>query len=112
VGELREVLRRVEAEGRVPRVEAAASDDLETPGEIRWEGAIFERVTSIEQQLAILAESLGKREPDFEARLLQVVDSRIGSLEEKLHWDWETTRVGLRRLMLALAAIALLLVVC
>ena len=57
---------------------------LAEPGEIRWEGAIFERVTSIEQQLVEIEERLGKRIPELEERLLQLLEVRLLRFENEL----------------------------
>lgn len=73
-------------EGR-PGAETRSSQEpvLAEPGEIRWEGAIFERVTSIERQLEALEESFGKRVPEVEGRLLHLLERRLGALEADLN---------------------------
>jgi hypothetical protein len=92
---------------------------LEEPREIRWEGAIFERVTSIERQLAALEESLGKRVPEVEERLLHLLEGRLAALEGELHQSMSSlsaelaaeadrSRSDLRRVLFAVAAVGLL----
>ena len=120
MGNVFQALLRAEAR----RSERAASDDdsgelLADPGEIRFEGAIFERVTSIERQLAGLEESLGKRVPEVEARLLHLLEGRLAALEAELHrttsglaaeiaLESDRSRGGERRVLWALAAVGLL----
>ena len=110
------------AEARRSEREASGADAgevLAEPGEIRWEGAIFERVTSIERQLAALEESLGKRVPEVEERLLHLLEGRLAALEAEVHrtmsdlasqlaLEADRSRGGERRLLLALAAVGLL----
>lgn len=57
---------------------------LDEPGAIRWEGAIFERVSSIEQQLQEVEERLGKRIPEVEERLLHLLETRLLRFEREL----------------------------
>jgi len=118
-----EALRRAEAglsQGEVS--ESGASEVLEDPGEIRWEGAIFERVTSIERQLAALEENLGKRVPEVEERLLHLLEGRLVALEAEVHRtmsilateleaEADRRRADQRRLLAALAAVGLLVLV-
>jgi hypothetical protein len=118
MGNVFQALLRAEAR----RSELAAGDAgeaLAEPGEIRYEGAIFERVTSIERQLAALEESLGKRVPEVEARLLHLLEGRLAALEAELHRaasklgeelarESDRSRGGERRLLWALAALGLL----
>jgi hypothetical protein len=115
-----EALRRAEAR----RSEGEAGQDgaveiLEGPGEIRWEGAVFERVTSIERQLAGLEESLGKRVPEVEERLLHLLEGRLAALEAELHramsslgaqlaLEVDRRRSDQRRVLFALGALGLL----
>ena len=93
---------------------------LGEPDEIRWEGAIFERVTSIERQLEALDEGLGKRVPELEGRLLHLLERRLGALEADLHrrmsdlatdvaLDADRSRNDQRRLLWCLAGLALLI---
>ena len=112
------------AEARRSEVEASAADPeagevLEEPGEIRWEGAVFERVTSIERQLAALDESLGKRVPEVEQRLLHLLEERLAGLETDLHramsslaselaLEADRRRNEQRRILWALAAVGVL----
>ena len=99
-----------------------AGEPLAEPREIRWEGAIFERVTSIERQLAALEENLGKRVPEVEERLLHLLEGRLAALEGDLHQamsgisselalESDRRRSDQRRLLLALAAVGLLVLV-
>ncbi len=73
---------------RVPRAQNAPGDELgpllAEPGAIRWEGAIFERVSSIEQQLQEVEERLGKRIPEVEERLLHLLETRLLRFEREL----------------------------
>jgi hypothetical protein len=105
----------LQASGSGPESEEALGDS----GEIRWEGAIFERVTSIERQLAALDESLGKRVPEVEQRLLHLLEGRLAGLEKELHqlvsglnselaFESDRRRGEQRRILWALAAIGLL----
>jgi hypothetical protein len=112
------------AEARRSEIQANAADPeaeerLGEPGEIRWEGAIFERVTSIERQLAALDESLGKRVPEVEERLLHLLEGRLAGLETELHnlvsglnselaFESDRRRSEQRRILWALAAIGAL----
>jgi len=112
------------AEARRSELEASGADpegdeDLGDPGEIRWEGAVFERVTSIERQLAGLEESLGKRVPEVEERLLHLLEGRLAGLETELHramsslaselaFEADRRRTEQRRVLWALAAVGLL----
>src|SRR5262245_30121142 len=110
------------AEARRSEVDMAADDSrdvLAEPGEIRWEGAIFERVTSIERQLSALEESLGKRVPEVEERLLHLLEGRLAALEGEVHrtmsgvaaelaLEADRRRGDQRRLLFALAAVGLL----
>lgn len=57
---------------------------LDEPGEIRWEGAIFERVSSIEMQLFEVEERLAKRIPEVEERLLHLLEVRLLRFEREL----------------------------
>jgi len=99
-----------------------AGEPLAEPGPIRWEGAIFERVTSIERQLAALEENLGKRVPEVEERLLHLLEGRLAALESELHQamsslsselalETDRRRSDQRRLLLAIAAVGLLVLV-
>jgi len=120
MGNVYEALRRAEA--RLSEREAGrgdAAEDLEDPGQIRWEGAIFERVTSIERQLAALEESLGKRVPEVEERLLHLLEGRLAALEGEVHrtmsglaselaLEADRSRGDQRRLLFALAGVGLL----
>jgi hypothetical protein len=119
MGNVYEALQRAEAR-RSEREASAAGDPLAEPGEIRWEGAIFERVTSIEQQLGALEESLGKRVPEVEARLLHLLEGRLAALETELHRmtsvlsgeiasESDRSRSSERRMLWALAALGLLI---
>ena len=112
------------AEARRSELEASATDPeggeiLGEPGEIRWEGAVFERVTSIERQLVALEESLGKRVPEVEERLLHLLEGRLVGLETELHktmsslaselaFEAERRRNEQRRILWALAAVGVL----
>jgi len=81
-----EAMLRAEARLSERDASAAASEEiLAEPDAIRWEGAIFERVTSIERQLGALEENLGKRLPEAEGRLLHLLEVRLGALEVELH---------------------------
>jgi hypothetical protein len=102
--------------------QAAAEGILAEPGAIRWEGAIFERVTSIERQLGALEENLGKRLPEAEGRLLHLLEVRLGALEVELHrrvsdlatdvaLDADRSRSDLRRVLWAIAAVGVLVLV-
>ena len=95
---------------------------LAEPGAIRWEGAIFERVTSIERQLDALEESFGKRVPELEGRLLHLLERRLGALEIDLHrrvsdlasdvaLDADRSRIDQRRLFWAIAVVGVLVLV-
>jgi len=114
------------AEARRSELEASGDPEqgaqLEEPGEIRWEGAVFERVTSIERQLAALDESLGKRVPEVEERLLHLLEGRLAALETELHkamsglasdlaFEAERRRTEQRRLLWALAAVGVLVLI-
>ena len=112
------------AEARRSEREASTADPeggevLGEPGEIRWEGAIFERVSSIERQLAALEENLGKRVPEVEERLLHLIEGRLVGLETELHktmsglaselaFDAERRQGEQRRVLWALAAVGAL----
>jgi hypothetical protein len=112
------------AEARRSEIEASSPDPdagelLEEPGEIRWEGAVFERVSSIERQLAALDESLGKRVPEVEQRLLHLLEGRLAGLEADLHQamsglaselalEADRRRNEQRRILWALAAVGIL----
>jgi hypothetical protein len=120
VGKVYEALRRAEAlRSRRELSLDAPAELLAEPGEIRWEGAIFERVTSIERQLTALEESLGKRVPEVEERLLHLLEGRLAALEGDVHQamsgissnlalESDRRRGEQRRLLLALAAVGLL----
>jgi hypothetical protein len=113
------------AEARLAERDASAAEPeeiLPEPEEIRWEGAIFERVTSIERQLGVLEESLGKRLPEAEGRLLHLLETRLGALEIELHrrvsdlatdvaLDADRSRRDLRRVLWAIAAVGVLVLV-
>ena len=121
MGKLHEALLRAEVE-RAEREAAEAEREawlLQPPDEIRWEGAIFERVTAIERQLGALEETLGKGAPEAEQRLLHVLDARLASVEDmllrhvsslasQLAREGERTRDGQHRLLLALVLVGLL----
>ena len=123
MGNVYEALRRAEA--RRSEREAGEGDAtvlLEDPGQIRWEGAIFERVTSIERQLAALEENLGKRVPEVEERLLHLLEGRLAALESEVHrtmsglaselaLEADRSRSDQRRLLFALAALGLLVLI-
>ena len=123
MGKVYEALRRAEARLSQREVsESEAAEVLEDPGEIRWEGAIFERVTSIERQLAALEENLGKRVPEVEERLLHLLEGRLAALEAEVHQtmlglaseleaEADRRRADQRRLLAALAAVGLLVLV-
>ena len=112
------------AEARRSELEASGADPeggevLGEPGAIRWEGAIFERVTSIERQLVALEESLGKRVPEVEERLLHLLEGRLVGLETELHktmssltselaFEADRRRSEQRRILWALAAVGVL----
>jgi hypothetical protein len=96
-----------------------SGEALEEPGEIRWEGAIFERVSSIERQLAALDESVGKRVPEIEQRLLHLLETRLTALDRELQraatdlagelaHHGEQRRTTERRILIALAVLGLL----
>ena len=115
-------LRRLREPG--PASGAPERDDpvLAEPGEIRWEGAIFERVTSIERQLDALEEGLGKRVPELESRLLHLLERRLGALETDIHrrvsdlatdvaLDADQRRRNHRRLLWALAGLGILILI-
>jgi hypothetical protein len=117
MGSFYDATRRAEAGPEAPG--APEEPVLAEPGEIRWEGAIFERVTSIERQLEALEESVGKRVPEVESRLLHLLDRRLGALEAELQrrmsdlatdvaLDADRSRGDHRRLLWAIAAVALL----
>ena len=120
MGNVYEAVRRAEARrSRLELDAAGAAEELAEPGEIRWEGAIFERVTSIERQLAALEEGLGKRVPEVEERLLHLLEARIAALEGQLHQvmsgisselalEGDRRRGDQRRLLLALVLVGLL----
>ena len=121
MGNVFEALQRAEAR-RSEREATDVEDALADPGEIRWEGAIFERVTSIERQLAALDESLGKRVPEVEERLLHLLEGRLAALETELHkamsglasdlaFEAERRRTEQRRLLWALAAVGVLVLI-
>jgi hypothetical protein len=114
MGNVYEALRRAE-EDRMQR----DAQELTDSEDIRWEGAIFERVTSIERQLSSLEESLGKRVPEVEERLLHLLEGRLAALEGEVHRSMSSLGSELaleaerrhgdqRRLLLALAAVGLL----
>jgi hypothetical protein len=118
MGNVYEALRRAEAR-RSEREAGDAAEVLEDPGQIRWEGAIFERVTSIERQLAALEEGLGKRVPEVEERLLHLLEGRLAALEgevqrtmsglaSELALEADRSRSDQRRLLIALAVVGLL----
>lgn len=112
------------AEARRSELEASGADPegeelLAEPGEIRWEGAVFERVTSIERQLAALDESLGKRVPEVEQRLLHLLEGRLAALHTELRelmsgiaselaLEADRRRSEHRRALWALAAVGVL----
>jgi len=112
------------AEARRSELEASGGDPdggevLGESGEIRWEGAVFERVTSIECQLAALEESLGKRVPEVEERLLHLIEGSLAGLETELHkvmssfaselaFEADRRRSEQRRIFWALAAVGVL----
>jgi len=112
------------AEARRSELEASGADPeggevLGEPGEIRWEGAVFERVTSIERQLAALEEGLGKRVPEVEERLLHLLEGRLAGLEMELHkamssfaselaFEADRRRSEQRRILWSLAAVGVL----
>ena len=121
MGKLHEALLRAEVERAEREAEEAERDAwlLHPPGEIRWEGAIFERVTAIERQLGALEETLGKRAPEAEERLLHLLDTRLASVETtllrhaaslatQLTRESERTRDGQRRLLLVLVLVGAL----
>src|SRR5262245_38792699 len=120
MGNFYEAVRRAEAPASEPDAPDPAPEPiLDEPGAIRWEGAIFERVTSIERQLGALEEGLGKRLPEVESRLLHILERRLGALEAELHRrvsDLATdvalaadrSRRDQRRLRCAIAAVGLL----
>ncbi len=128
MGNVYEALRRAEARRSQLELDAGelsagdAAEVLADPGEIRWEGAIFERVTSIERQLAALEETLGKRVPEVEERLLHLLEGRLAALEGEIHramsgisaelaLESDRRRSDQRRLLLALAGVGLLVLV-
>ncbi len=117
---LRAEARRSELEASTAPAEGGEA--LEEPGAIRWEGAIFERVTSIERQLAALDESLGKRVPEVEGRLLHLLEGRLAALETELHksmsglasdlaFEADSRRSEQRRILWALAAVGALVLI-
>jgi hypothetical protein len=118
-----EAMLRAEARLSERDASAAASEEiLAEPDAIRWEGAIFERVTSIERQLGALEENLGKRLPEAEGRLLHLLEVRLGALEVELHrrvsdlatdvaLDADRSRSDLRRVLWAIAAVGVLVLV-
>ena len=118
-----EAMLRAEARLSERDASAAASEEiLAEPDAIRWEGAIFERVTSIERQLGALEENLGKRLPEAEGRLLHLLEVRLGALEVELHrrvsdlatdvaLDADRSRSDLRRVLWAIAAVGILVLV-
>ena len=118
-----EAMLRAEARLSERDASAAASEEiLAEPDAIRWEGAIFERVTSIERQLGALEENLGKRLPEAEGRLLHLLEVRLGALEVELHrrvsdlatdvaLDANRSRSDLRRVLWAIAAVGVLVLV-
>ena len=85
MGTVFEAMLRAEARRSEREADGEAGEILAEAGEIRWEGAIFERVTSIERQLAALEESLGKRVPEVEERLLHLLEGRLAALQTELH---------------------------
>ena len=123
MGNVYEALRRAEARRSEREAgEGDATELLEDPGQIRWEGAIFERVTSIERQLAALEENLGKRVPEVEERLLHLLEGRLAALESEVHrtmsglaselaLEADRGRSDQRRLLLSLAAVGLLVLI-
>jgi hypothetical protein len=122
VGKVYDALLRAEADRFGSGARGVEVADLEAPDEIRWEGAIFERVTSIERQLAALDESLTKRGPEFEDRLLHLLEVRLRSLEggvlhrlsdlaSALDLEGDRTRASLRFLALAIVAVALVVLI-
>jgi hypothetical protein len=117
MGNVYEALRRAEAR-RSEREASDADEVLADPGEIHWEGAIFERVTSIEGQLAALEEGLGKRVREVEAKLLHLLEGRLAALEAEVHRSMselageiaresDRNRSVERRVLWALAALGL-----
>jgi hypothetical protein len=119
MGKFFDTLRQTEAPRSPVGPAADAAKLLREPGEIRWEGAIFERVTSIERQLAALEEGLGKGVPEVEERLLHLLEGRLAALEGELHQatsriaseltlESDRRRGDQRRLLLALAALGAL----
>ena len=123
MGSYYEATRRAEAGQEVPEAPGASVEPvLAEPDAIRWEGAIFERVTSIERQLGALEESFGKRVPEVESRLLHLLERRLGVLEADLHrrmsdlatdvaLDADRSRGDHRRLLWAIAALAVLVLI-
>jgi hypothetical protein len=109
--------RRIGAERRrSERLERELGPLLDAPGEIRWEGAIFERVSSIELTLGEVEERLAKRIPEVEERLLHLlevrllrlereIDTRLADLSEHIARDGEGRRFWQ---VLSLAGIAML----
>jgi hypothetical protein len=110
------------AEARLSERDAsadAADEILAEPEAIHWEGAIFERVSSTERQLGALEETFGKRLTEAEGRLLHLLESRLGALEAELHrrvsdlgtdlaLDADRSRSDLRRVLWAIAALGVL----
>lgn len=119
MGTVFEAMLRAEARRSEREADGEAGEILAEAGEIRWEGAIFERVTSIERQLAALEESLGKRVPEVEGRLLHLLEGRLAGLEAELHRatsslsadlanEADRSRGAQRRILWALVAVGLL----
>ena len=110
------------AEARLSERDASADTAeqiLAEPEAIRWEGAIFERVSSIERQLGALEETFGKRLTEAEGRVLHLLEGRLGALEAELHrrvsdlatdlaLDADRSRSDLRRVLWAIAALGVL----
>ena len=69
----------------VPSAAPTVPDPIEEPEEIRWEGAIFERVTSIESRLDGLDEVIDKRAHEIESRLLHLMDERLRAMETEMN---------------------------
>ena len=125
MGNFYDAVRRAEAPASEQDASELAPDPAPDPvldeptGAIRWEGAIFERVTSIERQLDALEEGLRKRLPEVESRLLHLLERRLGALEAELHrrvsdlatdvaLDADRSRSDQRRLLWAVAIVGLL----
>ena len=79
-------------------------------------------VASIERQLDALEESLGKRVPEVESRLLHLLERRLGALEAELHrrvsdlatdvaLDADRSRSDQRRLLWAIAIVGVLVLI-